>query len=134
MLATILDPDPFPEGLHELQSLQRFLGYLPVMVMTATRIGFFCLGGTGTSALDGIQGGREDPDVDADYIRLDWMVRCRTCQWYRLTIVISTELDLAVVIPCVFSCPFDGTAAGANDAVLCDGRLGSPYDAGLGAR
>ena len=63
--------------------------------------------GTGTGALesDGIQGGvrgeEVDADVDADYDRLDWTVIDIPVRNV-VDIALSTELDLAVVISCVF--------------------------------
>jgi hypothetical protein len=127
MLATIIDPDPPPGGFQWLAENMRIFGiedhfsFGPCFI-TATRTGpaaysyldlHGCLGGTGTGtgALNGIQDGgeeeeeEEDADVDADYDRLDWTV-INIPVWNVVEIALSTELDLAVVISCVFPCQF----------------------------
>jgi hypothetical protein len=122
MFATILNA--FPEGLQEPGEVFRpFLSYdtnrfsfrrgvITSVHTRASRAAYSyldlhgCLGGTGTQtgALDGIQGGEEeDFYVDDYYDRLDWTV-IKIPLWYVVEIALSTELDLAVVISCVFSC------------------------------
>ncbi|KAF8502729.1 hypothetical protein F5888DRAFT_1800270 [Russula emetica] len=127
MFAMILDPDPipedpFPEGLQELAELiaifarddtDRF-SFGPCFITSthtgpsiqAIRPAYSYLdlhgrmggSGTGTGALDGIQGGEEeDVDVDTNYDRLDWTV-INIPVWNVVEIALSTELDLAVVI------------------------------------
>jgi hypothetical protein len=115
--ATILDP--FPEGLQELAEMFRIftrydkdrVSFGPGFITsTHTRSSIAAYSyldlhgrlsgtGTGTGALDGIQGGEEeDADVDANYHdRVDWTV-INIPVWNVVEIALSTELDLAVVI------------------------------------
>lgn len=92
--ATILDPDPIPEGLQELAEIfgifasdgKDRISFGPCCIASTTIHPAYSyldlhghLGGTGmgTGVLDGIQGGEEeDADVDADYDRLtrNWTV------------------------------------------------------------
>ena len=125
MSATILDPDPFPEGLQELAEIMAtFAGrddrdrfsFGPHFVtsmrnLSRTAYSYLdlsgCLSGsrTRTSALDGIQGGEEgDADVVADYgcLYSDWTI-INVPVWNVVGIALSTELDLAVVISFVLS-------------------------------
>jgi hypothetical protein len=120
MSATIIDPDPFPEGFQVLaEIIATFAGiddkdrssfgpHFITSMRTLSRAGYSYLdlngrsGGTRTrtSALDGIQGGEEgDADVVADYGRLnsDWTV-IDVPVWNVAEIALSAELDLAVVI------------------------------------
>ena len=60
-------------------------------------------------AVDGIQGDEEedaDSDSDADYDCLDWTAVINIPVQNVVEIALSTELDLAVVISCVFPCRF----------------------------
>ena len=125
MSATILDPDPFPEGSQQLaQIIATFAGLadrdrssfgphfitslrtLPCAAYSYLDVnGHLGRSRTRTSALDGIQGGDEgDADVVAGYGRLNsnWTI-IDVPVWNVAEIALSAELDLAVVISSVLS-------------------------------
>ena len=120
MSATIIDPDPFPQGFQALvEILATFAGlddrdrlsFGPHFITALRTIphpaySYLDLDGllsgtrTRTSALGGIQGGEEgDADVVANYgrLNLDWTI-INVPVWNVSEIALSAELDLAVVI------------------------------------
>jgi hypothetical protein len=128
IVATIVDPDPpvgpeqEEEGQHGFHDADEGFLFGPWFI-AATRNGINvrayysyldlhgCLGpvGRGDGAPGGTQSGEEengDPDKDqgTDYNRIHWTC-IKVPVWNVLAFELSTELDLAVVISCVFSIP-----------------------------
>jgi hypothetical protein len=128
LVATIIDPDPpvGPEqeedGQHGLIDRNDIFSFGPWFI-TATRHGINvrayysyldlhgCLDGAGgvgggERIPGGIQSGEEengdqDRDPGTDYDRVHWTV-IKVSVWNVLAFALSTELDLAVVISCVY--------------------------------